>query len=251
VESRRALGDHRRRTDLILAVLIMLFIARVPLFGRARAAASAPLAVRPQALAGGLDDRRELAFEVTPHEIVFCRNPGGETVERMPLAIGTEAPLTTAEYDPGKKLLVVGTADGRAALATLEFEESWAGAERRSTPHLVWHATAVLDTTGAGILRVAGDRDGDGQVALAAVFGNGALRYAFDAEGVTPGTQALNRRSAGEPTVPCTPRQFVGGGVRRTLYFWDLDDPAAPCAEDHAHRRMASRPCACPHEQGP
>ncbi len=226
---------------LILAVLaIMVFIARegLPLFGRGRATATTPLAARPQALAGGLDDRRELAFEVTPHEIVFCRNPSGETIERMPLTIGTDAPLSSAEYDPGKQLLVVGTTDGRAALATLEFEETWVGEERRSTPRLAWHATAVLDTTGATILRVAGDRDADGNVALAAVFEGGALRYAFlDAEGATLGSQALeSSHEAGTPTVALVSLHaglLAVGAHDGTLYLWDLRDPAAPRLEDH------------------
>ena len=231
---------------LILAVLaILVFIARegLPLFGRASATASTSLAVRPQALAGGLDDRRELAFEVLPHEIVFCHNPSGEVIERMPLAIGTEAPLTSAEYDPGKKLLAVGTADGRGALATLDFVETWVGDQRHSTPHLVWHATTALDTSGARIQRVTGDRDSDGRVVLAAVFDTGALRYAcIDAEGGSLGSQALESMlEAGRPTVPVVSLHaglLAVGAHDGTLYLWDLRDPASPRLEDHVRTSL-------------
>jgi len=231
---------------LILAVLaIMVFIAReaLPLFGKARAVSDAALPVTARSLAAGLDDRRELAFQVTPREIIVCRNPSGETIQQLPLALGTEAPLTTAEYDPGKKLLVVGTADGRAGLGTLAFEESWAGEERRSTPRLVWHATTAFDSSCGRIVRIAGDRDEDGQVALAAVFDNGTLHYELlDGEGTRLASQKM--AASGKDAAPTVAllslhaALLAVGSTDGTLSLWDLRDPAAPQLEDHIRSSM-------------
>ena len=238
---------------LVAAVLaILVFVAReaLPLFlpAKARQAAVAmPPAVEAPAaavasrtelapLAAGVDDRRALAFAIFGRETVFFRIDDGEVLERKPHPFGPAA-LACADYDARRGNVAVGTTDGRAALAEVGFDSDWREGQRHESPRVRWRGTVLLDTTGAALVRVAGDRDEDGNVSFVAVDRAGALQYArLDA------AEALvARRSLGVgDDVPTSLVLSLGGGFLAagtrlgTLYLWNLDDPAAPELEDHS-----------------
>jgi hypothetical protein len=81
------------------------------------------------------------------------------------------------------------------------------------TPQLSWRGIVQLDSTGAALQRVAGDRDSDGQVVLAGLTNRPSLSYAcLDAAGVPQAAiqlwGAMRETHAGHVlTVSrCTPR---------------------------------------------
>jgi phosphate transport system permease protein len=136
--------------------------------------------------------------------------------------------------------LVLGSSDGRAALGSMQFEATWQGSERVVTPQVTWRATAVLDSAGAALVRVAGDRDADGQVALAGMSAERGLSYALvDAAGSPAAAAHLATSMPGRTPVSVTVSLhgalLAAGTDDGTLFLWDLADPAAPKLEDHTH----------------
>ena len=231
--------------SIVIAVLaILAFIAReaAPLFGPVRATSSAlepPTQRLPGApLAAWADDEGELAYELLPLEIVFFRPATGEIVSRYPLAFGDSVNATCAQLDAGRGLLVVGSADGRAALAQANFEVVWKGQERSTVPHLRWLATVPLDSLPRPVQAVHGDRDADGNIAFTGLLDGGGLRYRLlDAAGELVAARSLDDdldgRQPASVFVSLHGGILVAGTRDGTLYFWNLDDPAEPQLEDH------------------
>ncbi len=228
---------------LILAVLaIVAFIAReaFPLFGKSHVTAedSRSPAVRSSALAAGIDDDRDLAFEVHPHATVFFRIADGETITTRPHPFGNGVAATCARFDARRGALVLGSADGRVAYGNAEFDVRWDGEKRVVVPALRWRGTAVLDSTGAGLEDATGDRDEDGRLAFVGRTTPGHVRYvATDESGTPTGRLDLTPQVGSVPATSLLLSLHAAllavGSADGTVYVWQLGDPAAPHLEDH------------------
>jgi len=226
---------------LILAVLaILLFIVReaAPLAGRATVSEGRVASHGIHGLTSGTDEYRELGFVVSANGIHFHRLDDGSAVDDLASPIDTTT--TCAVFEPKSELLALGSADGRAALASVDFEVRWEGTERVIVPRVRTRGMARLDTSGVALSRVVGDRDADGGVALAGIDDTGELLYAWiDAEGDPPAPEALAVALEGRiPTalaLSLDAAVLAVGTSDGTLYFWSLKNPAAPELEDHVN----------------
>jgi len=227
---------------LIAAVLmILVFIAReaLPLFGKPRVDAAA-VAIPPaaaRALGAGLDDERRIGYEIQPQGTVFFRIADGETLLTRPHPFAA-APATCADIDSRRGLIVLGSADGRAAVGSVDFDVRWNGAERSVVPSLRWRGIAVVDSAGGAVQQVCGDRDSDGRIAMLAVLATKQLRYALlDEMGAQTALVDLSTELHGTaPTsVLVSQHAFLAaaGTADGTLYLWQTQDSAAPQLEDH------------------
>jgi phosphate transport system permease protein len=230
--------------SIVLAVLaILVFIAReaAPLFARATAssvAVAAPSLDRAPVLAAWVDDDRTLALEVTAHEVVIFRTQNGEVVRREPLSFGDSTVATSAILVPQTGQLVLGAADGRAALAQIGFETAWRSGQRVTTPEIRWRAVAQLDSLGRAVQQVGADRDQDGRIAMCGILADGAARYVLlDESGAMAARVALDSSLTGRQPTSLVVSLHTGllalGTADGTLWFWKLDDPARPELEDH------------------
>jgi phosphate transport system permease protein len=227
---------------LVATVLaILLFIAReaAPLFGRPRAHAQGIIrAAGPAALAAGVDPSGALGFEVRGRETVFFRHADGAVLERVPHSFGAEVEAACADFDARKNTLVLGSTDGRVALAEVDFEILWEKEHRTTRPRFRWRGAAVLDTLSRPVVQAAADRDGDGSVALAALLAGGRAVYVLlDASGAVRA-----RHDLGDSIPERDPQSLamsLAAGVAAvgtrggTLYVWTLDEPERPALEDH------------------
>jgi phosphate transport system permease protein len=223
---------------LIIAVLaILVFIAReaLPLFRSARAerAEARSPAGTAAPLAAGLDADAQLAFEILPSGVVFFRLAGGDTLATRPHPGGLVA--TAADFDVGTGRLVLGGGGGRVAIGSIGYEVRWHGNTRRIEPDLRWHGETRLDSA-AAIVRVAGDRDANGRIAVAALQADGAARYAALDEAGTLLVRTDLDLAGAEPTslvLDLGAALLAVGTSDGAAFLWDLADPAAPRLEDH------------------
>lgn len=227
---------------LIVAVLmILVFIAReaLPLFGKPRidtaAAVVPPTAAR--ALAAGIDDERRIGFEIQPYGTVFFRIADGETLLTRPHPFAPAA-ATCADVDSRRGLITLGSADGRVAVGSVDFDVRWNGDERSVVPGLRWRGIAVVDSGGAAVQRASGDRDSDGRVAVLAALVSKPLRYALlDESGVQTALADLSADLRGVECASVLVSQHAAiaaaGTADGTLYLWQLQDATAPQLEDH------------------
>ena len=228
---------------LIFAVLaIVAFIAReaLPLFGKAHVTAENPHspAVPSRALAAGIDDDRELAFEVHPNATVFFRIADGETIATRPHPFGSGVAAACARFDARRGALVLGSTDGRVAYGNAEFDVRWDGEKRVVVPALRWRGIATLDSAGAALVDAAGDRDEDGRLAFAGRTALGNVRYVATDESGTPMgrldlTPQLGAVPATSTLLSLHAALLAVGAADGTVYLWQLGDPAAPHLEDH------------------
>ena len=238
------LGITGGGTALILAVCaILVFILReaAPLAQRARVVpVPAPLPAATGAFAAGMDEQHEVTWIVHAAGVDFRRVATGDTIATVPSPFGAGEPITSAAFDPQSSLLFMGSADGRAALGGVEFEQRWREAGREIVPAFRLRAQARLDSLGGPIVQVAGDRDEDGESVLAGFGADGRLAYAaIDAEGTiivhAHLESALEGRHPTALAVGLEARVFAVGTTDGTLYLWDLTDPASPRLEDHVN----------------
>jgi phosphate transport system permease protein len=236
---------------VVLAVgAILVFVAReaAPLFRPPRVA---PVDVAPVADAGGpllaawIDDDAAIVARVRPREIVFASTRDGAVLSRVPVALADSAPLSSARLEPVSGLVALGSSTGRAALAQIEFTAGWSDSRRTTTPRVRLLGEAVLDSLGGEIEKIAGDRDEDGQIALAGIAAGGRARYVLlDAEGSPAASAALEHDLPDH--VPTSLVLSLHGEVLAvgtsdgTLSLWQLADPAAPQAEDHVRTGNAA-----------
>jgi phosphate transport system permease protein len=229
---------------LIVAVLaILAFIAReaLPLFRTPRAtpvAAERPAAAA--ALAAGLDADAALAFEVQAQRTVFFRVADGETLATRPHPAPWAA--TTADYVAMTGCVVLGGDAGRVAVGSVGYDIRWRGDQRTVEPDLLWHGVATLDSAFA-VVRVAGDRDDEGRIAIAASQSDGAVRYVLlDGEGVELARLKLDLAGATPASVlvDLGADVLAVGAQDGTAFLWDLSDPAAPRHEDQVRVATAA-----------
>lgn len=226
---------------LILAVLaILVFIVReaAPLAGRAHVSDPSTTEREVRGLATGVDEYRELGFVAHARGVTFQRMDDGRVVGEFDAPFDTT--VSSAWFDARSGLLVLGSMDGRAAIANVDYEVRWETSGRVIVPNLRTRGTARLDTTGARLNLVVGDRDEDGAVALSGISRDGRLLYTWiDDEGdIRFGGDLGDGLEGRRPTALALSLESgvlaVGTGDG-TLYFWSLDDPEAPELHDRVN----------------
>ncbi len=235
----------------VLAILVFIVREAAPLAGRAEVVAEHSLPTPDRAILAGTDDYREIGFRVLASETQFFRLQDGKTLRRVPAPFDSAAQIQSAAHSPVSGLLVLGSTDGRVALAQVEDEARWEQTGRTVDVDLRLAGLVTLDTAKRPVMQVVGDRDEDGVIAVAGILAPASsaepatVLYAFtDAEGKAAGTVHLEDGLEGKrPTALML--SFVAGLLAvgtsdGTLYFWSLEDPENPVLEDHVNADSAS-----------
>jgi len=170
----------------VIGILAFILLETLPLFLGAETTLYSLLGAprEGEILAAGTDQYRDLLFEVMPGgTVVFRSLPAGEAVEEIPVP-GAEEALTAARVTTRGGHVAWGDEGGRAGLFQAWFRTEYLpGGGRDTEPSLRERAVLDLETGGLPIGQVAGGRDEDGIVTLAAVLeGGGARVGVFDPE---------------------------------------------------------------------
>jgi len=235
----------------VLAILIFIVREAAPLAGRAKVVAERSLPTSDRAILAGTDNYREIGFRVLATETQFFRLQDGATLRQVPAPFDSTAQIQSAAHSPVSGLLVLGSTDGRVAVAKVEDEATWEQAGRRVDVDLRLAGIVALDSEKRPVMHVVGDRDEDGAMAVAGIFAPAsapdavAVLYAFaGAEGEHATTVQLADGLEGKQPTALMLSFAAGllavGTSDGTLYFWSLEDPENPVLEDHVNADSAA-----------
>ena len=234
----------------ILAIMVFLALEVWPLFRPARvtllrtftaedALLEPGLRAGPP-LAAGLDENREIGYLVFPDgNFLFFSPETGTLVKSLrPEGLG-ETRVTAVWQSLDGTRLVLGTADGQAAIVDVRFNSRFYEGQRTYRPQLVMRAPVTLDSTGQALTQLAYFGEPDESLTLAALTADGRIRVwtqateesLFGEAEVMARAFAIPWRGSGRPI------SLALGEAQRYLYvgtddgklsYWRLPSDTAP-----------------------
>ena len=235
--------------SVILAIVLIgvyLFYVVLPMFKspqiERQASYSTPAAGAGRTLHYSMEEQAEIGMRVTSTgQVIFFNGADGSLIKRQSLLRGSGGQLTAfAAGDPAQRLLAIGLDNGKAVLATHEYDVSYPNDRRLILPRVAWpagEAPLQVDEQGRALRRIAAQADGE-QTTVAALTEDNRLlllniskQESFLDEEPEPVVTRSEIPFAGAVTrllLDVEHRELYVAGQGGLLAYFDVSDKAAP-----------------------